>query len=1650
MHRFRKKQDLKKSTQLQPNEKVDSNINIFDNTTGIPNSDSNEFSNLPPSSDFRTSLILPTLTKRFSVLRRGDLPLSSSTSTSISPADTTLNVTKISKSHSGSSPVHESFNITTKPSNKDFKTSSTIPSALGKQLNLEKTKMETEFQVSSNSENILSNSPPPPTTTTTTLPHPLTSPLNKSSTRKAWEKEINVKSLNHENLGVRKRQSGLLGNLAKDRPSPPKTRKSSISKLPGDSLDIKNTPLPIKLPSTITAPKSRSIPIPNRSSSFKRSSLTENDILYSTQQTFGQTKSPFSSSPKMSPVSEVIVTSPLPLSPLDKLSQGLFSLSLRQSIASGKSQSYAIPSKNDLKYSSLNSTKSPSNPQAYSYEDDLASYISNFDNNLPSNLKDHEWDLNSLDQIPYPSPIDISHDQYPSRQLSFSDQSSSLLMGGINPNFSGDRSSTGSSIAKSLQRIRELPPALSKKPSQNLVSSYNVPSKKIISVPYEEEEVEVDYDGEQEEDNENDNGDHDHYYKDQQERENNQENYKGEEKVEIGQDNLILKGPISSSPPLITKSATQRSNRPNKSPPKKPLPPEKSLTEILIASGQADIAHQVMVMRRTLNSGNEEITNPLSVPRFEKPPLRKSKKHIAIKDISTPHLISSSSNVKTIPIVRLDREDDHYSHGSNYSFRRKFSLRDSESSIGKFSKKLKDVFTTDGEATKSPKKPKPTVLDTLSPHSSHENLPKKFISDDNLRHRYITPSKNKDPNSRRAQSIREKGLNDYHNTRQETFNNLTYIVNTNKPVILISEKNKDSNDQSEKQFDPTLTEINESENNPPTLYNNRWVVSDSDLSLKKVLKKSDSSDRLAPLYDIDGIKRHAEMVTKYSSVKKEQKSRTSSQSENSRDSSTCSGVENKNLNYNSFGEEEFSAKEERMSGSETNKSGKLTSSSPPTPPRLSLEIPSRAAALQSTPIIINEQSWPHNKRDTFGTDSLASPSSPCSPSSPVSLYSDTPEGRNSPPPILPRNPLRGSSQQKNSSIVQQKPENQPKQQQESFFRRHHSVKGCKNVNNSDVEDKHQSKESRGSRTSIRLLSLFNNGSIRMSGGGSKRLSKNKQKRTSNSTNSSNQRSSGGSDLNLLKVPTKIGEPEKTPKKLRNKVVRRTIIITKPFLPPLPDEPTEIETVNQANPPENRVASTTKQLPSTINLAHRASRQPSLRKKKINIDGGIHVGSDGRKWYLAKDDDDDVSEEKGSKSERDITDILEKISNQDLMSESSDRKSESSKSDSDNEDENEDHGNGVSSGSSTKFLAVPPKKSSIINRPPTPVPSPGTRKSVMELPYGIPIPPIPTKHDSFLFLKTPMTTKRSSKASMASTISTGSRKRKSMGGKSVHSTYGDSLYDYYDYSDQEGADDEEEAPEQSEVKTQRQSIESVDVDQVTKSNNNLERPKSLINETKGPLRVEGEALEKLEQEQHVELLELDDGSLIWQVVNGLRGEDMTDRYSYFYNAGDEEEYSDSQMWAKELGASDDDDETEEDLKRLNSRISPSDYSQNYSAPLHVPGVQPTQTFFRSPNRTLHQDWTSSAGSTSSYEDGTNIIPRTSVYIAKDVALPRLLEEMTKGLGNVDLGRNVGGYIYGRDLGAAGNANVAGMSVEEKLEQVMRALGVDDKEKISSDD
>ncbi|CAG8698481.1 15060_t:CDS:1, partial [Gigaspora rosea] len=115
-----------------------------------------------------------------------------------------------------------------------------------------------------------------------------------------------------------------------------------------------------------------------------------------------------------------------------------------------------------------------------------------------------------------------------------------------------------------------------------------------------------------------------------------------------------------------------------------------------------------------------------------------------------------------------------------------------------------------------------------------------------------------------------------------------------------------------------------------------------------------------------------------------------------------------------------------------------------------------------------------------------------------------------------------------------------------------------------------------------------------------------------------------------------------------------------------------------------------------------------------------------------------------------------------------------------------------------------------------------------------------------------------------------------------------------------------------------------------------------------------------------------------------------------------------------------------LTNSNDRLSHLDYyyDTSFPSPLHVPGVMPRKK---------------------SFETDENFIPSTSIYFANDIPLPKLLGEMTKGLGNMNLNNEDNDqYAYGGEIEGSGTGIVAGMTVEEHLDQVMRALGVDEKE------
>ncbi|CAG8804525.1 158_t:CDS:2, partial [Gigaspora rosea] len=359
------------------------------------------------------------------------------------------------------------------------------------------------------------------------------------------------------------------------------------------------------------------------------------------------------------------------------------------------------------------------------------------------------------------------------------------------------------------------------------------------------------------------------------------------------------------------------------------------------------------------------------------------------------------------------------------------------------------------------------------------------------------------------------------------------------------------------------------------------------------------------------------------------------------------------------------------------------------------------------------------------------------PVSLISPFSDAPSGRGSPPPISPRNPLRNSNYEK-------------RLQKKTLIKRNDSTGS--NIS-SGSDEKH---DSRDSGTSSKFI-------------------------------------------DHLQVPTTYPSPtietddDTSNKKSRSKVIRRTIIITKPFLPPLPEDlspntnpPTPPSPGNPGNPGNI----------GNIKLVSLVNRR--LTKKKI-----IHLAADGRKWLLSKRENEIKSSQKSTTNTDDVSD--------------------------------------------TNSLNIPIPQSSLY-RTPTPIPSPNTRDSVLNSPYGIPIPPIPEPH------RQSISSKRTSKSS---TYSSNSKYRKSIGAKSNYSGYGESLYDCYNYSDQEAADDE---GEENGSKRYRRDTDAIDPTQwsTIKDREFGDEDAILSNDN-----IDGN--NELLEHQHVEVLEMSDGSFLWQVI-----------------------------------------------------------------------------------------------------------------------------------------------------------------------------------------
>ncbi|CAG8513847.1 38061_t:CDS:2, partial [Gigaspora margarita] len=875
--------------------------------------------------------------------------------------------------------------------------------------------------------------------------------------------------------------------------------------------------------------------------------------------------------------------------------------------------------------------------------------------------------------------------------------------------------------------------------------------------------------------------------------------------------------------------------------PPKPQPPPLSLTDTLIASGQSDIAHQVMIMRRVQNANeNLNLQSSNSSRKWTK-----SSKNNTIKSISSPQLVSTSSNIKAVPIVNLGNEEE----GKNTRFRRKFSLRETDTSFGKSLKKIKDAFTNDNETNKSSlfgsKKQK--YGPSSSQNSFLDNLPRKFVSEENLNQKFNNSEKKGfDLGKRRAYSTRENRPNEA--LRQDIRNNFSYVMNekeqkTNSEYI-INDDGINNSVNSVQNFTTSSEENIISEN-----LNNNYPGNDSDIIEESMISKGNELKKpmTGPLYDIDALKRHAEMVSRYSSNKREQSTSSIQSSQLARTESISSSLDKKLSQDNILGSIQDMIVTNDEQEINTHKVVSIISNSD-TNSQISPSIQSIQS--ETSKSLSNEpESIPSSP-----------PPSPYSPVSLISPFSDAPSGRGSPPPISPRNPLRNSNYEK-------------RLQKKTLIKRNDSTGS--NIS-SGSDEKH---DSRDSGTSSKFMS---------------------------------------------------------------KVIRRTIIITKPILPPLPEDLSP-----NTNPP-------TPPSPGNIKFVSLVNRR--LTKKKI-----IHLAADGRKWLL-------------SKREKEIKSSQQSTTNTDDMSD-------------------------------TNSLNIPIPQSSLY-RTPTPIPSPNTRDSVLNSPYGIPIPPIPEPH------RQSISSKRTSKSS---TYSSNSKYRKSIGAKSNYSGYGESLYDCYNYSDQEAADDE---GEENGSKRYRRDTDAIDPTQwsTIKDREFGDEDAILSNDN-----IDGN--NDLLEHQHVEVLEMSDGSFLWQVISD---ENLDDHFNYYYNYNDDEDEDTYPQTLSQDLEKDNGDLDDNLLTNSNDRLSHLDYyyDTSFPSPLHVPGVMPRKKLF---------------------ETDENFIPSTSIYFANDIPLPKLLGEMTKGLGNMNLNNEDNDqYAYGGEIEGSGTGIVAGMTVEEHLDQVMRALGVDEKE------
>ncbi|CAG8623999.1 11369_t:CDS:1 [Paraglomus brasilianum] len=147
--------------------------------------------------------------------------------------------------------------------------------------------------------------------------------------------------------------------------------------------------------------------------------------------------------------------------------------------------------------------------------------------------------------------------------------------------------------------------------------------------------------------------------------------------------------------------------------PAKPRPPPMSLTDILIATGQMDVANQALAVRRA---------NAFPEPESPKSPTRKFgfNKFRRTPKISGPVLVSSTSNIKTVPIVHLNPNE-------NLKIFNKLQI--DAAGISKSMKKFKVFAQDEPNRTMNISEPEVLMTPSLCKYFSEETLRRRFHID---------------------------------------------------------------------------------------------------------------------------------------------------------------------------------------------------------------------------------------------------------------------------------------------------------------------------------------------------------------------------------------------------------------------------------------------------------------------------------------------------------------------------------------------------------------------------------------------------------------------------------------------------------------------------------------------------------------------------------------------------------------------------------------------------------------------------------------------------------------------------------------------------------------------------------------------------------